>query len=302
MDHIQLLTLHAIYEADSEGRLPAYLGSTIRGVIGHRLREYACQHPNLPCHRCTLSKECSYALHFCSPGNEGGAVNPYVLRPLVRDKEIWHAGERMTFEITLIGRTSEQAAFFIDALQDDRRQGWGAGRMPFRLQQIVDPIRGTLIWSDGRTWLRNCQPMPIPLEQRRARSVLLRFDHPLRLLVNRRLRNSLSFVDLIQSLTRRLSLLSQAYTDKHVQWNEEDLLKAASKIHTAAERWRPVDFKRYSINRAEGDKLSLPAIEGWVRYEGDLTPFTPLLAAGERIHIGKNATIGFGRYQAIYDQ
>ncbi|WP_442954776.1 CRISPR system precrRNA processing endoribonuclease RAMP protein Cas6 [Paenibacillus sp. SYP-B4298] len=49
-----------------------------------------------------------------------------------------------------------------------------------------------------------------------------------------------------------------------------------------------------------GGKLELPAITGWARYEGDLSPFTPLLTAGELLHVGK--IIGFGQYQASFDQ
>lgn len=301
-EHIQTFTMRAVYEATEEGRLPPYLGSTIRGVIGHRLREFVCRYPDRKCHLCHLASGCPYALHFCSPGNEGGAVNPYVIRPLTRDKEIWCAGDRMMFDITLIGRTAEQVAYYMDALQDDVSQGWGAGRMAFRLQQIFDPEKGVLLWHDGKLWMRNCRPEPLALDHRPARAVVLRFDSPLRLLVNRELRQSISFVDLIRSLSRRLALLSQAYTDVKMQWDESAMLGAAAKVRTAAQHWRPIDFKRYSMNRPHGSKLDLPGIEGWVRFEGDLTPFTPLLTAGEKLHVGKNATIGFGSYSASYDQ
>lgn len=299
-DHIKTLTLRVIYEAQDQGSLPPYLGSTIRGVIGHRLREFACHFPNVKCHLCNLAKECSYALHFCSPGNEAGAVNPYVIHPLVRDKTKWQAGDPLSFDITLIGNTADQAGLYIDALQDDKSQGWGAARLPFRLQQIIDPLRQTLIWSSGKSWMRNCRPVPLRTEQRRAHAAVVRFDSPVRLLVSQQLRSSVTFADLIQSLSRRLALLSHAYTGRRLQWDEEAMLGAAKQIETVAQQWREVDFKRYSINRT--DKLALPAIEGWARYEGDLTPFTPILAAGEKLHIGKNATIGFGQYVVHYDQ
>lgn len=299
-EHLQTLTLLVVYEAQAEGQLPPYLGSTIRGVIGHRLREKVCQFPGVKCHQCTIAMKCSYALHFCSPGNEGGAVNPYVIRPLVRDKVQWQEGERLMFEITLIGRTAEQAAFFIEALQADKLLRWGAVRMPFRLVQIIDPHSGSLIWNNGEAWLHHCRPEPLSVEERPARNAMLRFDSPLRLLVGRQLRLSLSFADLIQSLSRRLALLSQAYTGYKVEWNEALMLEAATEVRIVANQWRKVDFQRYSMNRPYGDKLDLPAIEGWVRYEGDLTPFTPLLAAGERLHVGKNATIGFGQYRVSY--
>jgi hypothetical protein len=299
LDHIKTLTLRATYEAQENGRLPAYLGSTIRGVIGHRLRAFVCRYPKLPCHRCRLADDCPYALHFCSPGHAAGSVNPYVIRPLVRDKLEWQEGDRLQFDITLIGRTADAAGLFIDALQDDARQGWGASRLRFRLQQIIDPVRQTLIWNAGKTWLRNCRPQPLRIAGRRAQAAIVRFESPVRLLVNRELRCPISFADLIESLARRLALLSHAYTGHRLEWSPE-MFAEAQKIRTAAEQWRPVDFQRYSMNRP--DKLSLPAVEGWARYEGELTPFTPILAAGEQLHVGKNATIGFGQLSISYDQ
>jgi hypothetical protein len=226
-------------------------------------------------------------------------VNPYVIRPFTRDKLQWEEGDRLQFDITLIGRTADQAGLFIDALQDDKQQGWGASRMRFRLQHIIDPVRNTMIWNEGKAWLRNCRPEPLQTAERRAKAVIVRFDSPVRLLVNRQLQSSISFAELIESLTRRLALLSHAYTGHRLEWSPE-MFAEARKIKTTAEKWRFVDFKRYSINRT--DKLSLPAVEGWARYEGELTPFTPILAAGEKLHVGKNATIGFGQLSTSYDQ
>lgn len=298
--HINVLTLRATFEAIGYGQLPPYLGSTIRGVLGHCLRDFVCPHPEVKCHLCEISKQCAYAQNFCSPGHVAGSVNPFVIRSLTKDKINWSPGDTCQFEITLIGKSSEQAGLFVDAFQEMQFRGWGARRLPFKLIQVIDPIRKTLIWHDGKLWLRNCQPEPLICEERRARTTVVHFESPVRILVSRKLRQSLSFADLIQSITRRISLLSHAFTGHKLEWDEEAMLRDANRIKTTAQQWRTVHFSRYSMNRA--DKLELPAIEGWARYEGDLTPFTPILAAGERLHVGKNPTIGFGYFQVIYDQ
>jgi len=149
--------------------------------------------------------------------------------------------------------------------------------------------------------MRNMQPHPLNGSERPAAAVLVRFDTPVRILLKRSLCRTLPFDTLVQSVSRRIALLSQAYTGHLLQWDEEEMLKAAKEIKTRQEDWRLIDFKRYSMTR-EGNKLSLPSIEGWALYEGDLTPFTPLLEAGRRLHAGKNSTIGFGHFNVAYDR
>lgn len=79
------------------------------------------------------------------------------------------------------------------------------------------------------------------------------------------------------------------------------MLEAAEQIKTTRESWWFWDFKRYSMNQ-DNHTLSLPAIDGWAQYEGDLAPFIPLLEAGRILHAGKNSTIGFGHFDVIYDR
>lgn len=297
---MEILTLRATFTSESKGTLPDYLGSTLRGVLGHCMRSFVCEYPGLRCHLCRLAADCTYAQNFCSPGNEAGAVNPFVLRSLTRGKSEWNPGDHCELELTLIGQTVRQAGLFLDALQEMGRKGWGVSRLPFHLEQVTDPVSQTLVWNRGRTWIRNCKARPLRCEQRPAGTVVVRFDTPVRFMKSGKLCHSLSFSDLIRSISRRITLLSHAYTDERLSWNEEAMLEAADRVVTAEAAWRDVDFSRYSMTR--GGKLELAAIEGWARYEGDLTPFTPLLAAGEILHAGKNATIGFGHFQVSYDR
>lgn len=299
--HLDTLTLRASFVAKKEGRLPPYLGSTLRGLIGHCMRDFVCPTPHVKCHECDIRHQCDYAQTFCSPGNEAGSVNPFVLRPLVRGKTDWQPGDRCTFDLTLIGDATRRAGLVLDVLQAMGERGWGAERLPFALENVIDPARDRLIYSSGKTWMRNLQPLPLNCSERAATTVLVRFDTPVRILVNRNLCRSLSFPVLIHSIIRRAALLSQAYSQHIIEWDEEGLLNEANTIKIVQQHWQYVDFERYSMNRA-GNKLNLPAIEGWACYEGNLTPFTPLLEAGALLHAGKNSTIGFGHFSVTYDR
>lgn len=300
-DKLNVLTLRASFTTNSEGRLPPYLGSTLRGILGHCMRDFVCSTPEHRCHLCDKRDKCTYAQCFCTPGNEGGAVNPFVLYPAVKDKVEWKPGDLCTFDLTIIGKVTEQASLFIDALQEMGERGWGASRLSFSLEQVIDPVHKRLIFSRGKTWIRNMQPYPLNTKERAASAVLVHFDTPVRILINRNLCTTLPFDVLIRSVSRRLALLHQAYAGDTVRWDEEAMLKAAGQVKTRQEHWLPVNFERYSM-RQEGNKLFLPSIQGWALYEGDLTAFTSLLQAGTRLHAGKNSTIGFGHYTLAYDR
>lgn len=297
---MNVLTLRAFFVANESGELPPYLGSTLRGILGHCMREFACIAPGIRCHQCVHSADCGYAKYFCSPGNVAGAVNPYVIYAPIRDKTVWRTGDRCMFDITLIGETVHSAGYYLDGLVAMSHRGWGAGRMRFSLEQVINLQSDTLVWSNGQTWLRNIAFSTISSIPRKAGGALIRFDSPTRVLIQRHLCRKLSFATIVQSLARRISLLSSAYANRQLSWDAEELIAKAHQVRTVEEHWSPVDFKRYSINHDRD--LSLPAIEGWARYEGDITPFTPLLEAGTRLHVGKNATHGFGHYQVYYDR
>lgn len=298
-NHIETLTLRATFQAEETGQLPAYIGSTIRGVLGHSMREAACTNPGIRCHLCHVSESCGYARSFNSPGNVAGAVNPFVIHAPVRDKTAWKAGDPCTFDITILGKATQSADFYLDGLLSMGKRGWGVNRMKFSVSQIINKKNNTLVWSGGKTWWQNLRGTPLTVTEKEATSALIQFDTPTRILVKRQLCTKLSFENIVQSLIRRISLLSHAYSGKLMEWDENEWLKKAKNIRTVEENWRFVDFKRYSLTYDK--KLALPAIEGWARYEGDLTPFTPLLEAGKLLHIGKNATHGFGHYEIFYD-
>ncbi|MFD0586457.1 CRISPR system precrRNA processing endoribonuclease RAMP protein Cas6 [Paenibacillus sp. GCM10027627] len=298
--HLELFTMRAYFRAREVGILPAYLGSTIRGVLGHCMREFACIYPNEKCHLCSHAPGCDYAQHFCSPGHEAGSVNPYVIYTPIRGKTQWDAGDMLFFDLTLVGKSAHSAGVFLDGLQAMSERGWGARQMRFELEQVIIPQSEQIVWSGGKSWLRNVRPHGLESSGRKAKSVLIRFDSPTRVVVSQQVCNALTFSQIMISASRRIALLSHAYAGVRMSWDEEALLQEAGRIRTVEERWFPIDFSRYSINRAKN--LELPAIEGWARFEGNLEPLTAILEAGQRLHIGKNATHGFGHYELFYDR
>lgn len=300
-DFMKVLRLQAVFAAQEEGMLPVYLGSTVRGILGHCFREFVCDRPVLKCFRCEKRFECTYVQNFSNTGGEAGAVNPFSLHVFTQGKTEWKKGDECIFELTLYGRAAGQAGIYLDALQDMEKKGWGAGRMAFKLMRVVEADTGKLVFAGGKMWLRNLIPHRMKIEERKAGTVCVAFDTPVRIISGKALFESLPLEMLLRFLEGRLHLLAKAYGEEVPEQSEVELAESARDIKILQEEWKDVEFTRYSINQ-KGNKLELPAKIGWVIYEGDLSRFLPLLEAGQYLHVGKNATIGFGHYQVYYDR
>lgn len=295
---MSVLKLRSVFKVEEEGELPAYLGSMIRGVLSRSMRNLVCIAPNVQCHLCEFSSTCDYTNRFNSAGNIAGSVNSYVAHVPVRNKIHWKRGDTLTFDITIFGSSTLAAEYYVAGILSMGDYGFGVRRLRFSPVQIMNVNDESLVWSNGEMWVHNLLPDRLYVEGRATNSVLLRFHSPTRIVVSKKLQRQLRFVDVIRALLTRMRLLTHAYEGTILNWDETTMLEKAKNIRTVEEHWEFVDFKRYS--RTYDRKLGLPAIEGYARYEGDLTPFTPLLEAGKVVQIGKNTTHGFGHYELYY--
>lgn len=299
-EFMDLITLQAVFAAKGEGHLPEYLGSTVRGILGHCFRDFVCHTPELKCLDCEKKKECSYVKNFSNTGGKGGAINPFVLYVHTEGKTEWKRGDECKFDLTLFGYAAKQPHIYLDALQRMEQKGWGVEQIPFALQRICDYETCQLIQLDKQYYFRNLNTHRMSIRKRDIKSVLVVFDTPVRIVSGDGLFQSLPFSVFMQFLVRRFALVTEVCTEYEVEWNEDTILQDAEKIRLADQKWETVDFKRYSMNQ-KGNVLELQGRKGRVLYEGDLTGFVPLLEAGRYLHVGKNSTIGFGHYELFFD-
>ena len=301
IDLFKVLRLRAYFSANESGTLPAYLGSTVRGILGHCFRSFVCDRPTLRCFKCDKRFDCTYVKNFANTGQEGGAVNPFTLRVFNEGKTEWQKGDLCVFELTLFGRAAGQPGIYVDALQTMERVGWGATRMSFSLERIVETDTGTLVYACQKSWMRNTLARSMNIVERKASTAVVTFDTPVRIVSGKVLFSSLPFPALIRFLIGRLELIDQIYGEGLLSLDKEALIRDAENVKLVKEAWQDVDFVRYSMTQ-KGNRLELPSKIGWAMYEGAMDPFVPLLEAGKYVHVGKNSTIGFGHYEVFYDR
>lgn len=298
LEHIKIIIFRAEFSAEEGGELPEFLGSTIRGILGHAIRDFACDNTKKKCLDCERKCECLFVNYFSSTGGVAGAVNPFTINAITRGKNNWNKGERCIFELALMGNATEKADLFLDALLAMKHYGWGVGRIPFKLEQVTDVHTGRLIFAANKVWLRNITPFRLQWKERKVTTVLLRFHTPVHIKKSNIQCESLDFATVIQFLTRRFSLLSLAFADKSIEWDAE-FINNANLVKTVDSHWEDKTIIRYSLNRKD-NKLELPAIEGWMLCEGEISPYVSVLEAGKLLKIGRNTTHGFGSFEVYY--
>jgi len=287
---------------EREARLPAYLGSTLRGALGHALRTLVDDAARTAADRRVLGDACPYLCLFGDPALDElrGArdtARPFVLRPPLDGTELRTPDRELRFGIVLVGRAQLHLPWIAFALDRAAKHGLGVDRAPFRLAGATSPDEATWAWSPG-------QPLELPPERTGDdllrpvlhERVVLRLVTPLRLYSNGSLLMRPSFVEIASACLRRLHPLLREHCDASLALDTQALLEAAQAVEIQLVGVRRTHIDRYSSR--QGRRLSLEGLIGELHLAGPTLPlFGPLLRAVEVLSLGKSATLGFGQIE-----
>jgi len=171
LDPFTFSAFRVTIKAEETLQMPSFKGSAIRGAMGHALRSILCAVWNEDCKDCLLPPKCIYANIF-EPRpdkddpflrNRDRVANPYIIRTPLEKREKYRPGEKLTFELILIGRISEYLPYFVYAFMQMGQGGLGRGRGRFMLERI-DNLRtdGSLVSvyrSDDQMLRNNSEPI-----------------------------------------------------------------------------------------------------------------------------------------------
>src|SRR4029434_8497546 len=139
--------------------LPAYLGSTVRGLFAASFRRVVCVTRAPVCDGCLLLHRCPYPYIFETPP----ALHlPEVLqkrfrqapRPYIFEVPLIYRGEEtLELGLVLVGRALDFLPYFLYVVQETGKSGLGRARVPYRLLTVTDgshPDRPALFQSGAR--------------------------------------------------------------------------------------------------------------------------------------------------------
>jgi hypothetical protein len=313
-DHFRLARYRFDLEAIDALHLPAYKGGTFRGGFGYAFKKMVCiQADWRACTPCKLGNKCPYGYIFETSVPEDSQVlrslhevpTPFVIEPALDEQTAYAPGDRLAFELVLVGRGINYLPYFIVAFQELGRSGIGKppGRYSLQRIQSVHPWRHTreLVYDgvDVRVGDRDLSASSADVAGRAATLptdwLRLRFLTPTRLKHQGQYVRQPEFHVLIRALLRRVSSLSYFHCGQLWETDYRGIIAAAEEVQATRQAVDWVDWERFSGRQKQ--RMNLGGFVGEVTYRGELGSFRPLLVLGELGHVGKACVFGNGWYE-----
>lgn len=311
---------HFRFHLEPKGTLqmPAYnKGNVIRGGFGSTFRRIVCHGNCRDPETCDLRFVCPYTAvfnPFVPEGSEKISKNrdiprPFVIKPPLEATETYLPGERLTFDLVVVGKAKDYLPYFIVTFKELSHFGVGRARTPCELVSVeaVSPEREiTQVYSLDDNMVRPpsrdirwADLLAYASADRngagRIGRVKLRFLTPTTLKVDGCLVQKPGFSHIIKRLRDRINGLSYFYCGQGLEIDFKAFGAEAEMVKTVQDSTWWVDSSRYSRRRDVAHDLS--GFVGEVTFEGEMEPFLPYLRLGEYLHVGKNAVFGNGWFQ-----
>jgi len=224
--------------------------------------------------------------------------NPYVVEPPLLGTRYVPAGEILSFGMVLVGRALDQLPLIVYALQ--RAFSLGIGRLRAR-GSLVDvalegPDGAESVWNAENSSIRTHErKLPVPFLPD-IDAVTLKIVTPLRL-QNQGHRvpfDRLKPRTLFAALLRRTSLLFELHAALPGLARDARRLTAAAANLAGERRLQWKDWTRFSSRQDQ--EMTLGGVIGEWTLSGNLAELLPWFWLGQWLHVGKNSTMGMGRY------
>lgn len=286
--------------ADESIHLPGFAGATLRGALGHALRELSCMTGQSDCLGCPLLANCRYPALFepkllgMRDSRQPTPPPPYLIRSPVAHPRTYKPGEAFEFEMVLFDLTSSDLELILRAWQRALWKGLGTRKGRARLVLVQQ--------AQGGQWVDLSQPtagqwsavppfLTVPEPPKTLTPLTLMFISPVRLQHRGRLclADQLSVDIVVGALKRRLQHLIAP------QAMPEKLETGSLSLNTDMRLYR---WERQSTR--QGRHIRLDGLLGKIQITGSgLADLWPWVWLGQYTHIGKNVSHGLGQYHLL---
>ncbi len=292
-------TFTARFEVEDPEKLPKKLFSSFRGAFGKALKKISCvARAYESCLECALNQTCAYGYLFETPRpKEADRLKgyPFIPHPFTFSPPFPYKKDKiLNIKLTLIGKAIEYFPQVILSLDAMGKTGLGPQRVPLKLIDLIDEQSHRKLFEKGKVFLpKNMPPPEIPDTNR----ITIRFLTPTALKFSRKIitQKDLEFHILVRNALRRISALSYFHAQKPLDIDFKGVIASSEKITTVEKNLKFISFNRYS-----GRTKKVYLMKGFIgeaKFEGNLKEFLPILTLCSYVHIGKNTSFGFGKYE-----
>jgi hypothetical protein len=298
------------FEGDAE--LPAFKGSTFRGVFGIALKRVVCALKRQECPDCILRERCLYTRVFETALAQGGkdaernsvVPHPFVIEPPLETTTRYQKGDAFECGLILFGEFNHMLPYFVYAVEQMGQIGLGrrinGSRGGFSLRGVTSGGQAIYSKEDGKLQTAEAaKPIQAPIPGGKSsaqRLVTIRLETPLRFKQGNRLSDALPFETLVRNMLRRASSLMETYGEGEPPLDYRGMVARAGAVDVVKSNLRWTDWERFS-NRQER-AMNLGGLTGAVTYKGPMDEFLPLIEFSELVHIGKQTSFGLGKMVA----
>lgn len=306
-----LIVTEVMFHAELASEFPQgwFLGPTIRGLLGHVLKDLVCHMPHRECDRCVLRQACPYPFLF-------DGVPPPTAFPIASAKIVPQpftlvtpaltrrdgATRQLQWGLRLFGHASQYVPYFIEAFVRAGERGLGRYRIPFRITEVRDPHTGAVLFRDGDAQLgiatsRRLAPGASEIFSPGADDRLRwRFLTPMHIREQGAMLEDVDGLSLVIAGRRRWQLLCSMHgqpSDPGSSTPEDPVQRLERDAFRVTRRC----LERWSIDRFSGRQQRRVRLQGWV---GEIDIEGPWSLAGSWLHVvrethlGKYASFGFG--------
>ena len=197
--YLEYLPINFSIIAQDKSTLPAYLGSTLRGAIGHVLRND--------------TEACHYLYDNRRLDKKRKEVlNPYIIVPPMIGKKLFYKNDILNFDIMFLGDGAKYAKNVIDALSSQGGLRLGVRRNKFIFDKAVHKTDQRVIWQNRTFYQAAMRKIPLVYKTLdNVESVTIKFLTPLRMRRNNELLTDVDFSSIIRNITYRIKSLTGRY-------------------------------------------------------------------------------------------
>lgn len=301
--NIRYVDLRFVLKFPEACEVPEDKVSALRGGMGQMLLRQNCIRDQ-KCENCDFEDEClvrrmmyaKYEKDFQPAFASRGDSNGYLIE-CENKEEYFGAGEQLEFHLVLFGKVIVYFTQFLQALYMLGQAGLGKEHARYEIVWVEDEMGERIVDGTQVDLRRLCVCRIREYAERRVnqlkkkdRKNMLVFQTPTSIKHEGKFIRQFSAEALLRSLTRRIYCLDlfEALEGTEKLLLDDDLPEIVFQKNVLAE------ITRYSSTQDE--KMKLRGIKGKVRFDELSDELLLLFAAGEKLHIGKNTSFGFGKY------